>query len=332
MEQFVTNECSPLFDWQMSSFPSCNKLHEIGLSHSVLSYDGKNDNTSTRIINHGYFRDVWTISDTSLSSSLQVLKTLRYEHDYIDRNYDRHRRDAVATERLTSSPYIVNIYGYCANNGLFEFSEGGDIDHALFTQKAIDNPMSKYDRLRIATQVANAIADAHHTDPKTGQASIAHTDITGSQFIFINGIFKLNDFNRARFLRWNEKENKPCGFKVGANRGDFRSPEEYAYAFETEKVDVYSMGNIFFQLINLQFYLFPNVKEKDIFKKVMKGERPTIKASVLKSKDPVDKVFVKAIEMSYVHDPKLRPSARKIADFLTDELSRIPYPGLIPEQ
>ena len=80
-------------------------------------------------------------------------------------------------------------------------------------------PLIKYDRLRIAAQVAKGIADAHFVDEK-GRATIAHTDITGGQFIYINGIFKLNDFNRARFLRWNEEKQEPCGFRVGANRGD----------------------------------------------------------------------------------------------------------------
>ena len=33
----------------------------------------------------------------------------------------------------------------------------------------------------------------------------------------------------------------------------FRAPEEYAYEVENEKVDVYSMGNIFYQLIALKY-------------------------------------------------------------------------------
>lgn len=214
LDIWETKDCKAMHPWQLTSFPTCNKLHEVDLSPHHLDQDG-----FVRIINHGYFRDVWTIHDDDLQHTPQVLKTLRYEHKYIDRNYDRHRRDAVAMERLTGSPYIVDIFGYCGNNGLFEYSPGGDIDHALFSKSSLKHPMIKYDRLRIAAQVANGIADAHHVDDQ-GRATIAHTDITGGQFVYVDGIFKLNDFNRARFLRFDSAKNETCGFRVGANRGD----------------------------------------------------------------------------------------------------------------
>ena len=110
-EVFVTETCKPMEEWQISSFPSCNKLHEFSLADELAA------NSFIRLINNGFFRDVWTIHDSDLANTPRVLKTLRYEHSYIDRNYDRHRRDAVAMERLTSSPYIVDIFGFCGNNG-----------------------------------------------------------------------------------------------------------------------------------------------------------------------------------------------------------------------
>jgi len=32
-------------------------------------------------------------------------------------------------------------------------------------------------------------------------------------------MYRLNDFNRARFLLWNRKMNEPCGYYVGNNPG-----------------------------------------------------------------------------------------------------------------
>eukprot|EP00594_Rhizosolenia_setigera_P015829 CAMPEP_0178970126 /NCGR_PEP_ID=MMETSP0789-20121207/19317_1 /TAXON_ID=3005 /ORGANISM="Rhizosolenia setigera, Strain CCMP 1694" /LENGTH=402 /DNA_ID=CAMNT_0020656493 /DNA_START=579 /DNA_END=1787 /DNA_ORIENTATION=- len=338
-DTWVTTKCKPMEDWQLISFPTCNKLHELDLT-SEVSHEKKEGLglAESKIINHGYFRDVWRVKDTNpLFPQHTVLKTLRYEHKYIDRNYDRHRRDGVAMERLTFSPFILNIYGYCGNNGFFEFSEAGDIDNALFAP-ANKGKLSKYDRLRIATQIAQGLADAHYftveEDPSTGEevegyATIAHTDITGGQFIFVDGIFKLNDFNRARFIRWNEKENEPCPFRIGVNRGDFRSPEEYMYTDETEKVDVYSMGNIFYQLYSLNYYLFGNITDDtEIAKMVKKGQRPDYNSiSIGSIDDPkIDDAFQKAIEMCYIQDPNERASARDVADFLLDELEKIPYP------
>ena len=130
------NHCRAMHDWQRWTRPTCNVFHELDLADAVeTSTDGR-----VRIVNNGFFRDVWTVSDfavdpavrrpvrttTSSSSSYEwpalkpkwhALKTLRYEHRYLDRNYDRHRRDAMAMERLTASPYIVDIYGHCGNSG-----------------------------------------------------------------------------------------------------------------------------------------------------------------------------------------------------------------------
>lgn len=80
-----------------------------------------------------------------------------------------------------------------------------------------------------------ALASVHNCD-KEGQASIAHTDISPGQFIKVNGRYKLNDFNRARFIRYRRSNGTQCTFQVGSNAGKNRSPEEYKYAGETEMV------------------------------------------------------------------------------------------------
>jgi hypothetical protein len=76
------------------------------------------------------------------------------------------------------------------------------------------------EKLVVAYQAVSGLADLHNVDGE-GKASIAHTDIVPSQFVFVNskGRFLLNDFNRCRFIRWNKKENKPCPFHVGSNPG-----------------------------------------------------------------------------------------------------------------
>jgi hypothetical protein len=65
---------------------------------------------SVRLIANGYWRDVWIMRD---SFNKTVFKTMRYEHDYEGRNYDRHRRDVVAAERLAGSQYVMDIYWIC---------------------------------------------------------------------------------------------------------------------------------------------------------------------------------------------------------------------------
>jgi hypothetical protein len=75
-----------------------------------------------------------------------------------------------------------------------------------------------------------------HNADQEGQASIAHTDIAPGQFIKVGDHFKLNDFNRARFLAWSKSKQKPCPYHVANNGGKFRSPEEYLGEPQTEMV------------------------------------------------------------------------------------------------
>ena len=203
-----------------------------------------------RLIANGYWRDVWRVieqqqhqpheeDEEGISSQHMqgnygpvVLKTIRYEHEYDERNFDRHRRDAVAMERLTSSKYVVDIYAFCGNSGLFQYADGGSLEDYIYDDEdeegggGLSQWNSKH-KLMIAHQLASGLSDVHNFANKDGIAAIAHTDITAGQFVFIGdghskGIFKLNDFNRCRFLLWNEKENKPCGFYVGSNPGSVR--------------------------------------------------------------------------------------------------------------
>ena len=103
-------------------------------------------------VGSGLWRDVWEVDprgelgrqgDYGATNSNQimesddentpvaVLKVMKLEHAYDFRNYDRHRRDALVMERLSSSPYIVEIYGYCANSVLTEYV-GQTLDDLIY--------------------------------------------------------------------------------------------------------------------------------------------------------------------------------------------------------
>lgn len=117
-----TEDCKAQYEWQKQSYPTCNKLFEIDLT------DLLGDTSSYARIRHianGYWRDVFVVQD---STRLRfVVKTLRMEHEYLERNYERHRRDAMSMERLTLSPMVMDIYGFCGNSGIFELAGGGDV-------------------------------------------------------------------------------------------------------------------------------------------------------------------------------------------------------------
>lgn len=356
-EVFEDDNCKAKHEWQLGAYPVCNTLHEHELSHLLRMFTRtarrvvpKNEVSSRplrkiegegeeiiRPLSNGYWRDVWVLSkasgsfdtnppnnetsssDETFSEELTVLKTLRYEHEFNDRNYDRHRKDALASERLSKSPYVVDIYAYCANTAVFEYGKGGDIDGRLWDwddeeekYRVVDIPSIKM--LDLAYQVARAIADMHDVEDD-GFASIAHTDITPAQFIFIDGLWKLNDFNRCRFMRVKKVDDSPCGFYVGANPGKFRAPEEYEFKEESEMIDVYSMGVVFYSILTGNSP-WEGEKESKAQKKVIAGKRPEIPDDILESKDVAIQAILRATQRCWQQNPNDRPKAYVIRDDL----------------
>jgi hypothetical protein len=91
-----------------------------------------------------------------------------------------------------------------------------------------------------ATEAAIALAAVHNIDEE-GYPTIAHTDIAPAQFIKVKDTYKLNDFNRARFIpyRYTNAGNisvEMCPYYIVSNPGRNRSPEEYNFEPQTEKV------------------------------------------------------------------------------------------------
>ncbi|KAL7476848.1 hypothetical protein ACHAW6_002680 [Cyclotella cf. meneghiniana] len=104
-------------------------MHGRAMRQALNAKDGKGDK-QVKYWSHGYWRDVWLLSKAiaGMAEKIAVLKTLRMTHDFKDRNYDRHCKDALASERLSKSPNVVDIYAYCSNSAIFEYGDAGDID------------------------------------------------------------------------------------------------------------------------------------------------------------------------------------------------------------
>jgi hypothetical protein len=319
-DRFETSKCKAQYDWQKTSFVNCNTVHEVDMVKPI-SLDMKIG--EARHVGNGFWRDVWSIPE-EITNQYRVLKTIRLEHEMTPRNFERHRRDAMAMERLSSSPLVVDIYAFCGNSGVFEFADGGDLSDTLWPKqqaKRVTNSLSKKKKLRIATQITSALAAVHNFD-REGRASVAHADISLNQFIKINGRFKLNDFNRARFLRWNLKHDRMCTFHVGNNPGKNRSPEEYRYEGQTEKIDVYSLGNLLYSLLQDEMP-FHGIDDDETQELVKKGERPSVYADLWNSTDPVDQVLKQTMVMCHEEEQDKRASAREVEALLKDALRMV---------
>jgi hypothetical protein len=203
--------CVALGKWQDEHHPSCLVVHEIDLAHSRSGQQEQ-----FRFLGSGHYRDA--IMFREYDGNMRALKTYRYTstRGFDERIWDKHRRDALATEQMTDSPHVINIYGYCTNAAVVDFSDKGSLER-VFRSKP-----SKAELLQVAHDVACAVRDAHHFDDK-GRATIAHCDIKLDQFLLVNGVYQLNDFNRAKFLSWDPERNEQCGFTFELNQGNVRT-------------------------------------------------------------------------------------------------------------
>ena len=307
-------ECVPMHEWQTASYPNCNALHVMDLDRAGF-------------VANGFFRDVWVVNETTDAGPEPLaVKTLRLRDssklDYDARNYHRHNVDAIVHERLTAAPHVMNIFGYCGMSIVVEFAPGGDLGDAL----SDGNTFTKKERFQTALEVTQAVSDLHNFNQKV--PAIAHSDIWHSQFVKTKRGYVLADFNRAQFLFWNTTSNaSSCPYYYQHSNGyPFRSPEEYSYQAQTEKIDVYSVGNILFSLLMDKWPYEDLYKEKNteaVSKHIVRGDRDALSTELLESTDPIDVAIRTAMDMCWIHDWRERPSAKDIAQFLLGEKSRV---------
>jgi serine/threonine protein kinase len=109
-------------------------------------------------------------------------------------------------ERLTSSPHVINVFGFCGHSVITEYAEGTRLGE--LADKSKRTPLA---RLKIARDIAMGLADVHGIDGD-GNATFVHLDINPANVVSIGGTLKLNDFNIGIILRWNQTSNQHCGF------------------------------------------------------------------------------------------------------------------------
>lgn len=322
---YSEGECVPMQDWQTTYNPLCNGMHELGMESLG---DDENGMGATLFGTGGFWRYAWRLDlgphdQAKQSMDTVVLKTLKFQHNFEDAHFEHDRIDAVAMERLTSSPHVINVFGFCGHSVITEFADGPRV--GALADKARKKPL---ERLRIARDVANGLADVHGIDGD-GNATFVHLDVNPANVVSIGGTLKLNDFNIGIIRRWNTTSNEPCGFPAQYPNPQWRSPEEAREEQNlTEKVDIFSLGHIFFRLIcghEPWNKLEPGGKpsKEEINRKVQKGVMPFIPESVKESKDPEVVAIRDAMISCYAVDPKERPAARQIARTLDRTLTEL---------
>jgi len=305
-------DCKAMHDWQLNYQPACNSVHEINMMEN-------------RFLAEGGFRSVWWMRDDGVNGSEAVMKVLSWKKSFKEREKERHRRDATAYAMLQGSPHIPNIYGYCTNTAIFDVAKGGTLEDMLEDPDLkVISQWKPEDKLRYAWQVTKAVADVHSVGNIYNSAAISHTDIGPSQYLWIDGMFKLNDFNRARFIRWDDKKKEACPFFISVNGGEHRSPEEYTEDSPlTEKIDVFSLGNILWSIV-MEKNVYTDVnKTSEVSELVKSGQFVSIPPDVRRNLSIHEKAIAKAMNMCLVTDVNKRRTSIEVEKYLHRKLKEL---------
>ncbi|EJK70002.1 hypothetical protein THAOC_08682 [Thalassiosira oceanica] len=317
-------ECVPMSPWQAESFPTCNGFHETGIESLV-------DNSLRLLSTSGSWRDAWRlkapIAGQKDSVDNIIMKTInqasRNKHTFQDRYFEFSRVDSLAMEKLTSSPYVMNIYGHCGMSVMTE--RGGEqLGH-------VARRISSRERVKMAIKVAEGLVDVHGIGGGDN-ASLVHNDINLNN-IFVGGNFRtplLNDFNIAVLLMKDRRSGQACAFTGHYPNPQWKSPEEQvspqggSKGQLNEKVDIYAVGNLLFTFLtgkapwgHLAKH-HPEELPKIGRAKMTEGLVPPVPDEYLKSKDPYLRVLRQAMDMCFQFRPEDRPSAKELAQFLEE--------------
>jgi len=126
---------------------------------------------------------------------------------------------------------------------------------------------------------------------------------------------RVGDFNDSEILsEWNATSDTGlCGFRRKRWTPVFFSPEEVREEILTEKVDIWSMGGIFFHILTGRK---PDhgLSEKEMFRNLRVGVGPSIPPEFLNSGDAAVRALVGALRRCHEHDPGRRPTASEVAE------------------
>lgn len=203
-------------------YVNCNEFHNIDLTdfwlfpdrHVLHLPDHTKRQSKIRHVGEGGFRNAFYFSE--YDGTQRVLKTMSWRDDrpFDIANMERNRKDSVIASQLTFSPLVADIYGYCSQSALVDYSTEWDM-YYLFDEDPLPTENELFD---LAVDIAQSIADSHLPDDK-GRATVVHMDLKPDQFIKLNGKYVLNDFNLAKFITYDEEKGEYCNQASGYSEG-----------------------------------------------------------------------------------------------------------------
>ncbi len=264
-------------------------------------------------IGSGGMADVYKATDLLLNRPVAI----KILHDQFKRDTEfinKFQREARAAARL-SHPNIVNIYDVGVSEGdhyiVMEYVPGKTLKDKIQQ----DGHLSTEEALRIAREIAEALAHAHAN-------GLVHCDIKPHNILMMaDGHIKVADFGIARAVT--ESTMTYSGNVVGSVH--YFSPEQAKGTMITPKSDVYSLGVVLYEMLTGRIPFTGETPVSIALKHLQEAPvpvreiNPTIPASV-------EEIVTSAMQKN----PELRPTSEELVRTI-QQAERMLFSG-VPEQ
>jgi len=246
----------------------------------------------------GYWREVHAAEWEGRPLAVKVLKE---KHKKRRENIEAHNREIIALSLLQNHSNVVQYVGRCEQDIITELLPL-TLDEVVFDLDSF--PSIPYtNTLGLALSAAKGVQALHEVEG----GPIVHTNIMIFQFLVAsNWELKINDLNRCRFVAHRE-DGTACPFHSDENEHIWRAPEQcedFGLAL-TEKIDIYSMGLVFWTLMSRELPFQEMETLLSTIEAVKDGKRPAIP-------DSWPKEYAELVEQLWHQDPAERPSVGKV--------------------
>lgn len=246
-------------------------------------------------IGGGGMADVYKAKDLLLGRPVAV-KILHDQFKSDTEFINKFHREAQAAARL-SHPNIVNIYDVGVNENLhyivMEYVPGSTLKDKIRQEGHLSVPES----LRIAKDIAGALAHAHANN-------LVHCDIKPHNILMMpDGSAKVADFGIARAVT--ESTMTYSGNVVGSVH--YFSPEQAKGTMITPKSDVYSLGVVLYEMLTGKL---PFTGETPVSIAVKHLQEEPVPVGKIDSAIPA--VVEAIVSRAMSKDPALRPSSQDL--------------------
>lgn len=319
--------------------PTCNKIHEID-----IAFYNENEIDLMLLGSGGSWRIPWKIGpkqsylkreavrgslfyngrNNSITGMIDkkipdgdnryyhssILKMLKLSRGFDDESMTNQQSDAAAMELLTSSPYILDIYGFCGASAITEYAHN---DARMLLKSKL---LRSRDRFLVGMNLVRGLAHLHGLK---APLTVVHNDINmGNMLRVQHSSLKFHDFNIGLIIDRNQTKNDPCMFPAQYNNSLWRAPEEiHNETYVTDKVDVYALGNVLYQVMTKHqpwTWLEPQgpTAVKDVEARKKAGYYPFIPKKICESTDPYTQALYITTIACFQHKINERPSAYEI--------------------